>query len=878
MSSTARGPHKCRWCAAIATLLLIFLLSFPTVAGPPQLSDDSGEEIISDGRDLSLDGDKGDEGFLGQLLVFLQPGTDPVAFGNANGLKYLDTLRSDRNAHIYYVGSQTNTTSATLTLSASASVRAVYENRRSCEVLYGFTPNDPYFHKDTPALGWRGQWHLSNEHAGGLDINVIPAWEKWMTGSGVLLGIVDDCLQRTHPDLSPNYVADDSYDFGQLDGDPSPVWTGDKHGIAVAGVAGARGGNSVGVTGAAPYAKLAGLRADFQNQTDAMFADATLYHSSGDNTNIKIKNHSYGRSVPYSDDPVQTAAIATSSLAGTIHVFAAGNDRGYSSQDSNTKMKQSSRHVIAVAAMGSNSKYASYSCFGANVFCTAPSSSYGYYGITTTDRTGTYGYNTAGGDTFPDNYYTSEFGGTSSASPTVAGALALAKQVQPALNKRFAKHVLVRSCEIVDATDATATSDGGWKTNGAGFRFNQNYGFGLVDADELCYQARLYKGVTGLARYSNGLQTVSAAIPDNSTAGVTRTYTTASTGKIEEVEVYLEVTHAYRGQIEAYLTSPSGTTSRLMYKFSGDSGDNIKWTFITNAFWGEVATGTWSLKVCDVYSGTTGTWDKFRITLNEGTVVVDGDRPTVTINQLSKQFDPTEAPYVYFRVDFSEWVTDFQINDIALSGTAGATTKEITSGAGRSYTVRVSGMTKSGTVIADIPAYGAHDARGNGNYASTSTDNVVTYNVKPKNLYISPSKGLLSDEWITITSAYNDFNGAQDFLKAYMLINASPGEKMAAYMMYVARENKVYLRNDDGSSWGTGYAPGTKAVLSNKQCALDVAQTSVAKKDQNMVIRWRLSFNPRWLDSLPGGPNGYLFVQDVYMKYDGWDELARFSH
>jgi subtilisin family serine protease len=90
-----------------------------------------------------------------------------------------------------------------------------------------------------------------------VDIHVPAAWNRDITGSGVIIGIVDDCLQITHPDLSPNYVAADSWDFGQNDPDPSPVYNSgpneDRHGTSVAGVAAARGGNSIGGTGAAPW-------------------------------------------------------------------------------------------------------------------------------------------------------------------------------------------------------------------------------------------------------------------------------------------------------------------------------------------------------------------------------------------------------------------------------------------------------------------------------------------------------------------------------------------------------------------------------------------------------------------------------------------------
>ena len=75
-------------------------------------------------------------------------------------------------------------------------------------------------------------------------------------------------------------------------------------------------------------------------------------------------------------------------------------------------------------------------------------------------------------------------------------------------------------------------------------------------------------------------------------------------------------------------------------------------------------------------------------------------------------------------------MTDFATGDVTLSGTAGATTATVTPRQrGTTYNVAVSGMTGSGTVIATIAAGVAHDAAGNANTASTSTDNTVTYDV-----------------------------------------------------------------------------------------------------------------------------------------------------
>ena len=66
-----------------------------------------------------------------------------------------------------------------------------------------------------------------------LDINVTPVWEKNITGQGVVVCILDDGLEYTHPDLKRNYEPRASYDYNGNDKDPIPRYTADrinKHG------------------------------------------------------------------------------------------------------------------------------------------------------------------------------------------------------------------------------------------------------------------------------------------------------------------------------------------------------------------------------------------------------------------------------------------------------------------------------------------------------------------------------------------------------------------------------------------------------------------------------------------------------------------------
>ena len=104
--------------------------------------------------------------------------------------------------------------------------------------------------------------------------------------------------------------------------------------------------------------------------------------------------------------------------------------------------------------------------------------------------------------------------------------------------------------------------------------------------------------------------------------------------------------------------------------------------------------------------------------------------PTVTINQGSTQSDPTTLSPILFDVLFSEIVSGFIGADVSFTGsTAGGVLSAFVSGSGTTYTVSVTGMTSTGTVVASIPAGAAQDGSSNLSGASTSDDNSVTFQV-----------------------------------------------------------------------------------------------------------------------------------------------------
>lgn len=156
----------------------------------------------------------------------------------------------------------------------------------------------------------------------------------------------------------------------------------------------------------------------------------------------------------------------------------------------------------------------------------------------------------------------------------------------------------------------------------------------------------------------------------------------------------------------------------------------------------------------------------------DNTVTYDGTAPTVTINQATGRADPANGSPINFTVVLSETVSDFATGDVTLSGTAGATTATVT-GSGSTYNVAVSGMTGNGTVIAAIAASASHDAAGNGNTASTSTDNAVIYDAtgpSASSVAVSPDPATAPP---TVTASVSDAaTGGSNITNAEFLVDS----------------------------------------------------------------------------------------------------------
>lgn len=330
------------------------------------------------------------------------------------------------------------------------------------------------------------QWYLNNkggnQMVAGAQIFAEPAWDITRGVRSIIIAIADDSVDITHPDFQGQGKIVSPIDLKDDDSSPMPVEDSDNHGTSCAGVAVAEE-NGKGIVGVAPGCALMPIRTTGYLDDDSV---EKMFNWAIDKKAAVI-SCSWGPSaVDYPLSLRQSAVITKAATQGRggrgcVIVFAAGNanrpvngtinEKGWPNNVISGQTRWLSGFavhpdVIAVSASTSLNKKAAYSNWGSSISVCAPSNNAppgtwlqqtGYLstppevtedlpglGVFTADRIGAPGYDL--GD------YTNTFGGTSSATPVVAGVAGLILSANPRLTAREVRAILQETADkIVDA-------------------------------------------------------------------------------------------------------------------------------------------------------------------------------------------------------------------------------------------------------------------------------------------------------------------------------------------------------------------------------------------------------------------------------------------
>ena len=388
-----------------------------------------------------------------------------------------------------------------------------------------FTPNDPLYNFQThlPLIRADDAWEAAGDFLGAALRGGSPA---------ICIAVFDpDGVAPDHPDLTANLSSGAgklvvSFDFRAMAAQTVAGLGGD-HGTQCAGTAAAAFDENRGTAGVAANCRLIGARIP-SPATGVMIADAFLWAAGIDNGNTTpgfpalpaqpadVISNSWGVGGAALSTALQNAFDRLTDDArdgrGCVVTFSTGN-LGYTQFSTVRTFAAYDRNVAVGASIGANptspvnssqadpngnmnnlvavvDTRAFYNPFGPEMDIVAPSHTC-YDGATgnvvdpttSTVRVGNGALDGCPGPASCFDYATS-FGGTSHASPTIAGTAAIILSVFPLVAWDEALEILRRTAVRIDAAQANAV--GQYVDNdGDGIaEFSQWYGYGRVDVAE----------------------------------------------------------------------------------------------------------------------------------------------------------------------------------------------------------------------------------------------------------------------------------------------------------------------------------------------------------------------------------------------------------
>ncbi|XP_059801890.1 furin-like isoform X1 [Hypanus sabinus] len=439
-------------------------------------------------------------------------------------------------------------------------------------------PNDPKF-----AL----QWYLHNSNH--RDLNVKDAWKQGYTGKGIVVSILDDGIEKNHPDLEVNYDPGASFDVNDNDLDPQPRYTqlnDNRHGTRCAGEVAAAANNEICGVGVAYNARIGGVRMLDGEVTDAVEAKSLSMNPQ----HIDIYSASWG---PEDDGKTVDGPAKLAQAAffkgitqgrrglGSIFVWASGNG-GRELDSCNCDGYTNSIYTLSISSTTQNGNVPWYSEACSSTLATTYSSGGQFEKqIVTTDLR---------------EKCTESHTGTSASAPLAAGIIALALEANKNLTWRDMQHLVVRTSKPAHL------SSNDWITNGVGRKVSHSYGYGLLDAGAMVTLAKNWTSVGDQRKcvivITSEPKEIKNRLEIRKSIDACR-QTPNFIQSLEHVQARITLSYSKRGDLAIYLTSPMGTRSTLLAPRQHDYSSEgfTDWAFMTTHSWDENPSGEWVLEL-----------------------------------------------------------------------------------------------------------------------------------------------------------------------------------------------------------------------------------------------------------------------------------------
>ncbi len=157
--------------------------------------------------------------------------------------------------------------------------------------------------------------------------------------------------------------------------------------------------------------------------------------------------------------------------------------------------------------------------------------------------------------------------------------------------------------------------------------------------------------------------------------------------------------------------------------------------------------------------------------------------------------------------------------------------------------------------------------------AADGWDEMASYLIGAGGLNVSVSPintSVMAGFPVTLTTRSGAPNG-KAATSTYLLMNTSLNPGGAIYLFYDGPSNKLYLRNDAGSAWLGGYAPGSANSISNNLVTVNCAASSAVMVGSQLEVNWSLTPKP---SAAPRTYSAWMYTLDTTGLKDGWDLMG----
>jgi hypothetical protein len=142
-------------------------------------------------------------------------------------------------------------------------------------------------------------------------------------------------------------------------------------------------------------------------------------------------------------------------------------------------------------------------------------------------------------------------------------------------------------------------------------------------------------------------------------------------------------------------------------------------------------------------------------------------------------------------------------------------------------------------------------------------------NGPPAPVSVTPHSSSGSSQTFAFT--FTDPNGATDIVSTQMDINAQLSATNACYFYYSRASNALYLASDAGA-WQGPVTVGGSGTLSNSQCTVNAATSSVSASGTTLTLNLAISFEA----GFAGAKGIFMELQNATVD-SGWSQLGTWT-